>query len=236
MKKKNKIFFYVFAVVSSICIICLIAAIAIQADEYPSNKTTSDYMVEFGGNPDVYARILAMADCVALQNEFDQAEANLQEPGTPQYRWGLGYMKASDDRMREIGCYESRQIPIEQIIAATFDASNAQTLAVSTPLPTQTLAVVPIEPTATIFIFELQTALVNTPLPMFETNTPLTLFTMVPTGAAGAVCSCAGDSLNCNDFSSHAAAQACFDYCVSQGAGDIHKLDQNNDGNACESL
>jgi hypothetical protein len=81
----------VLAVVSSLCFVCAVAAIAMQAGDTSSGaKTTSDYMDEFGGNPDVYARILAMTDCAALQNEFDQAEANLQQPGTPQYRWGLG--------------------------------------------------------------------------------------------------------------------------------------------------
>jgi hypothetical protein len=105
--KKNKTLFIIVSVVVSFCVVCGVAAIAIQAGDSSSKaKTTSDYMDEFGGNPDVYARILAMTDCATLQNEFDQAEENLQEPGTPQYRWGLGYMKASDDRMREIGCYE----------------------------------------------------------------------------------------------------------------------------------
>jgi hypothetical protein len=50
------------------------------------------------------------------------------------------------------------------------------------------------------------------------------------------VCSCSGDLYNCGDFGTHAAAQACFDYCMSVGAGDIHRLDGNNDGVACESL
>lgn len=60
--------------------------------------------------------------------------------------------------------------------------------------------------------------------------------TNVPT-AAGVPCSCAGDTLNCNtaSFSSMAAAQACYDYCMSQGAGDIHGLDGNGDGEICES-
>lgn len=105
--KKNKTLFIIISVVVSFCVVCGVAAIAIQAGENsPKAKMASDYMDEFGGNPDVYARILTMTDCAALQSEFDQAEANLREPGTPQYRWGLGYMKASDDRMIEIGCYE----------------------------------------------------------------------------------------------------------------------------------
>ena len=102
MKKKNNLVFYILAVVSSLCLICIVAIVAIEwSDSKP------DYMSEYGGSPEVYARIAALSDCAALQNEFDQAEQNLsaQDPGTPQYKWGLGYMKASDDRMKEIGCY-----------------------------------------------------------------------------------------------------------------------------------
>jgi uncharacterized protein YraI len=50
------------------------------------------------------------------------------------------------------------------------------------------------------------------------------------------VCSCSGDLYNCDDFGTHAAAQACFDYCRSLGHGDVHRLDRDNDGVACESL
>lgn len=62
-----------------------------------------------------------------------------------------------------------------------------------------------------------------------------------PTTAAPvqAACSCGGDTRNCTGdtgFSTHAQAQACYNYCVSVGVGDIHGLDGNNDGDACESL
>lgn len=74
----------------------------------------------------------------------------------------------------------------------------------------------------------------------FPTNTPLVLSIqaiIIPSGNnSGGACACSGDTLNCKDFSSHAEAQACYSYCASQGMGDIHKLDENNDGNACESL
>lgn len=56
------------------------------------------------------------------------------------------------------------------------------------------------------------------------------------TQANSNTCSCASDLYNCSDFSTHSQAQSCFNYCVSQGYGDIHKLDQNNDGLACESI
>ncbi len=56
-------------------------------------------------------------------------------------------------------------------------------------------------------------------------------------GGGNAVCNCSGPDLDCKDFSSHASAQACYEYCVSQGFGNIFRLDGNdNDGLACESL
>jgi hypothetical protein len=51
-----------------------------------------------------------------------------------------------------------------------------------------------------------------------------------------AVCSCSGNLYNCSDFATHAQAQACYNYCLSLGRGDIHRLDADNDGIACESL
>ena len=49
-------------------------------------------------------------------------------------------------------------------------------------------------------------------------------------------CSCSADTLNCSDFSTPLEAQGCFDSCLAVGAGDIHKLDSDNDSIACESL
>jgi endonuclease YncB( thermonuclease family) len=64
--------------------------------------------------------------------------------------------------------------------------------------------------------------------------------TPLPTGAsssgASPVCSCSGSLYNCSDFSTHASAQACYNYCNAAGHGDIHRLDGDNDGNACEDL
>lgn len=41
---------------------------------------------------------------------------------------------------------------------------------------------------------------------------------------------------NCSDFSTHSAAQACYDYCNQQGYGDVFRLDGDSDWVACESL
>ena len=51
----------------------------------------------------------------------------------------------------------------------------------------------------------------------------------------GASCDCSGNTLNCADFSTHAEAQACFQACGGVN-NDVHGLDGDNDGSACESL
>jgi len=49
-------------------------------------------------------------------------------------------------------------------------------------------------------------------------------------------CECVGADLDCKDFTTQVEAQACFEYCKSKGYGDIHGLDEDRDGTACESL
>lgn len=49
-------------------------------------------------------------------------------------------------------------------------------------------------------------------------------------------CNCTGPDLDCSDFATQAEAQACFEYCMEQGHGDVFGLDGDNDGKACESL
>ena len=51
----------------------------------------------------------------------------------------------------------------------------------------------------------------------------------------GASCDCSGNTLNCTDFSTHAGAQACFQACGGVN-NDVHGLDRDKDGSACESL
>ena len=47
---------------------------------------------------------------------------------------------------------------------------------------------------------------------------------------------CSGNVYNCSDFKTHAEAQSAFDYCFNLIGSDIHKLDADNNGVACESL
>jgi len=46
---------------------------------------------------------------------------------------------------------------------------------------------------------------------------------------------CSSDTYNCGDFDTHAEAQAVFEDCGGV-SNDVHKLDRDNDGIACESL
>ncbi len=100
-------------------------------------------------------------------------------------------------------------------------------IAYGVPLPTATLTATPthtpismptVAPTAT-------------PTP---TSTPTQ--TPTPTEPAAVVCGCHSDLYNCSDFGSQASAQACFNYCMAGGWGDVHRLDTDDDGVACESL
>lgn len=73
------------------------------------------------------------------------------------------------------------------------------------------------------------------------TKTATPTITMTPTATATRSappgCStCAADIYNCSDFGTQAAAQACFDYCWEQVGYDVHGLDGDGNGVACESL
>lgn len=48
------------------------------------------------------------------------------------------------------------------------------------------------------------------------------------------ICDCSYNRYNCDDFSTHTAAQSCYDYCKTSGKGDIHQLDRDKNGLACE--
>jgi hypothetical protein len=76
-----------------------------------------------------------------------------------------------------------------------------------------------------------------TPLPTYTiTPTPTITLTPTETKEVPAVCDCDGPILTCNNFRNWNQAQACFDYCVDQGYGDIFNLDKNGNGVACDGL
>jgi len=65
----------------------------------------------------------------------------------------------------------------------------------------------------------------------FDTATPTPTFTPVQ-----GQCSCSGNLYNCGDFATHAQAQACYDHCMMERGFDVHNLDADDDGQACELL
>jgi hypothetical protein len=70
------------------------------------------------------------------------------------------------------------------------------------------------------------TALPTTPLIAFPTS-----------GSVGGACSCGGNFYNCStsDFSSERAAQNCYEHCLAVVGRDVHGLDANSDGIACNA-
>ncbi|MCB9422418.1 MAG: thermonuclease family protein [Ardenticatenaceae bacterium] len=70
-----------------------------------------------------------------------------------------------------------------------------------------------------------------------EANRGLWALSEMNNPAAPAGCfTCERNSLNCSDFNTQAAAQACYNYCLAQNGSDIHQLDGGGDGIVCESL
>lgn len=111
---------------------------------------------------------------------------------------------------------------INIIIANTSNAAQTQTAMVAPPSSTAFVYTTP--------SFTIPTLAVTwTPIP---TDTPfiLTLITF-PANNQTSQCSCTEDVYNCGD----ALEQVCFNYCNSNGYGDIHRLDQDNDGIACDN-
>lgn len=71
-------------------------------------ETPDEYVAEYGGVRNEYVEILELNDCELLQEKFDISSENnaRQTTGTPLFKMTLGYMKAADERMKEIGCYK----------------------------------------------------------------------------------------------------------------------------------
>jgi len=50
----------------------------------------------------------------------------------------------------------------------------------------------------------------------------------------GSSCKCSQNIYNCNDFSTQRSAHSCYENCLSKVGYDIHWLDDDDDGIACE--
>ncbi len=49
-------------------------------------------------------------------------------------------------------------------------------------------------------------------------------------------CYCSSNRYNCDDFSSHRKAQSLYECCYDSVGHDVHRLDRDSDGSACETL
>jgi hypothetical protein len=67
------------------------------------------------------------------------------------------------------------------------------------------------------------------------TSTPTVSPTSTPTPTPGPW-DCTYDRYDCTDFSSRDEAQACHNYCMALVGYDVHHLDGDDDGIACEML
>ena len=76
----------------------------------------------------------------------------------------------------------------------------------------------------------------DTPAPAEVVTTSTKPIPIVLSGQEAATCDCSGDRYNCKDFKTHVDAQVCYEYCISQGKGDVHRLDADSDGIACKGL
>jgi hypothetical protein len=110
-------------------------------------------------------------------------------------------------------------VPARQLLPATDPpATEAPTVA-----PTET----PVSPTSTPVPTVVPTA---TPIPATDTPVPVPTDTPPPPTQPPVACNCSSDTYNCD----HPDARTCFEQCQAAGAGDVHRLDGDNDGRVCE--
>lgn len=74
----------------------------------------------------------------------------------------------------------------------------------------------------------------NSPIEIIEDSFPIN--TESRESSNNEICICSYNTYNCADFNSKAEAEECFDYCKSQGKGDVHHLDRDEDNKPCETL
>jgi len=122
------------------------------------------------------------------------------------------------------------------LVSGCSAPSPVTTYTSTTSLPSQLPTTTPASTTVTPAQTVTQLATI-TVVPITKvTPAPTARVTTVPTTSGGTVvCDCSSDRYNCADFSTQAAAQACYNYCITQGIGDIHGLDGDKNGKACES-
>lgn len=94
--------------ITLLVIICCCSYFAFSTLFSNEINTPEEYAQEYDGSVVAYREILESNDCTFIQAKFDTAYTANQnaEPGTIYYKRSLGFMRASDARMKEIGCYQ----------------------------------------------------------------------------------------------------------------------------------
>jgi len=109
----------------------------------------------------------------------------------------------------------------------------------ATPEPTPWLTVTPTS-TKPVVIGPTPTATPTVTATQQPTATPTATQVATPTPTAtqpvGRSYICSYNAYNCTDFATQPEAQAVYEYCKALNMGDIHKLDADEDGIACENL
>lgn len=118
-------------------------------------------------------------------------------------------------------------------LVTLLSGCTSQTATERTSAPPPTTGKITISPTTSPPATAVVTAVLTAAAPTQVKPT----FTPVQTARTSVdVCICSDDLYNCADFSLQRESQACFDHCQSIGKGDVHRLDSDKDGIACESL
>jgi len=152
-----------------------------------------------------------------------------------------------DTSLRQAGILPTNTPTITKTSTPTKTPTSTPTLtpthtltSLPTNTPTSTNTPTPQPPTPTKTPTSMPTLTPTHTPTSLPTNTPTSINTPTPqppTPTLGPVCDCSSDLYNCErDFSTQRQAQRCFDYCWSIIGYDIHRLDRDGDGEACESL
>lgn len=74
--------------------------------EFSGSVQVDSYMAEFGGDRDVYIRILTAETCDRLRDELAGSTADHEQadPDSETYRATLGYMNAAEDQIAVRAC------------------------------------------------------------------------------------------------------------------------------------
>jgi micrococcal nuclease len=73
-------------------------------------------------------------------------------------------------------------------------------------------------------------------IPPWEYRHPKAMAAVKKAAVQGTPCDCSSNRYNCPDFKTQEEAQRCYEYCLKVKGYDVHKLDRDKDGRACESL